>query len=138
LHAYEQATIEFGVKAKRISPTEAREQLSWMNGRVAVQRETLGAIVGRLNRSNRTQIEIPDPTIGNIPIGGDFELDDPVHFLRFIKSVRPDLKIMKCTFDGRQKLRLVEADTVLASNCHWDTQDPRSKQPRVRNLVPIP
>jgi len=138
LHAYEQATIEFGVRAQRISPSEAREQLSWMDGRVAVQRETLGAIVGRLNRSNRTQIEIPDATVGDIPIGGDFELDHPVHFLRFITSIRPDLRIMKCTIDRREKLRLVEADTALAPNCRWDTQEPHSRQPSVRSLVPNP
>jgi transmembrane sensor len=69
------------------SPDEIQRQLAWRDGNVAFFGEKLAEVASELNRYNITQIEIPDPTLSQLPMGGSFSPTDLGAFIRTISTM---------------------------------------------------
>jgi transmembrane sensor len=78
----------------RIKPSEERElqvvkvadadvsrKLSWTEGRLIFERQTLAEVVAEFNRYNRRQMVIADPAIAGRRVGGGFEATDIDSFI---------------------------------------------------------
>ena len=66
----------------------ARE-MAWREGKIAFAGETLGEAVAELNRYNRNKVEIADPDVAAIHIGGYFRATDPEGFARALEKSFP-------------------------------------------------
>jgi transmembrane sensor len=69
------------VHVQRVADADVTRKLSWVEGRLWFERETLANVVAEFNRYNRRQMVIADPTIVNLRIGGGFEATDPESFM---------------------------------------------------------
>lgn len=70
------------------APRIARE-LAWREGKVAFAGETLAEAVAELNRYNRNKLEIADPEVASIHVGGYFRATDPAGFARALEKSFP-------------------------------------------------
>jgi transmembrane sensor len=68
-----------------VRPSEMARRLSWRDGTLAFDGETLAQAVAEFNRYNRRQITIADPAIANLRIGGSFEATDPQSFVNALE-----------------------------------------------------
>lgn len=59
-----------------IAPAEADRQLAWREGMVSFDGESLATAVAEINRHNRRQIVIDDPTLASMPVVGVFRATD--------------------------------------------------------------
>lgn len=66
----------------------ARE-LAWREGKVAFAGETLAEAVAELNRYNKSKVEIADPEVAAIHVGGYFRATDPAGFARALEKSFP-------------------------------------------------
>lgn len=66
----------------------ARE-LAWREGKVAFAGETLAEAVAELNRYNKHKVEIADPEVAGIHVGGYFRATDPAGFARALEKSFP-------------------------------------------------
>lgn len=69
-----------------ISAVELGRRLAWTEGRWEFEGETLLDIVGELQRHTDRRIEIRDPEIANLRIGGYFDVGDVDGFLRALEE----------------------------------------------------
>jgi transmembrane sensor len=69
------------MQVKKIAEAEVDRKLSWTEGRLWFERQTLKDVVAEFNRYNRRQMVIADPAIENLRIGGGFEATDPESFI---------------------------------------------------------
>jgi transmembrane sensor len=69
------------VHVQRVADADLTRKLSWVEGRLWFERETLANVVAEFNRYNRRQMVIADPAIANLRIGGGFEATDPESFM---------------------------------------------------------
>lgn len=69
-----------------VSAAELGRQLAWTEGRWEFEGETLLAIVGELQRYTDRRIEIRDPEIATLRIGGYFDVGDVEGFLRALEE----------------------------------------------------
>ncbi len=63
-------------KAVTLSPHELKRRLSWQDGELWFEGETLAEAVAEFNRYNEKQLVIEDPTIANLLLGGRFQAQD--------------------------------------------------------------
>lgn len=70
------------------TPRIARE-LAWREGKVAFAGETLAEAVAELNRYNKNKVEIADPDVAAIHVGGYFRATDPAGFARALEKSFP-------------------------------------------------
>jgi len=61
-------------------------ELAWRQGKVAFAGETLAEAVAELNRYNRQQVEIADPRVAAIHVGGYFRATDPQGFAQALEQ----------------------------------------------------
>lgn len=66
----------------------ARE-MAWREGKIAFAGETLAEAVAELNRYNRNKVEIADPEVAAIHVGGYFRATDPEGFARALEKSFP-------------------------------------------------
>ena len=69
------------MQVKKVAEAEVERKLSWTEGRLWFERQTLKDVVAEFNRYNRRQMVIADPAIENLRIGGGFEATDPESFI---------------------------------------------------------
>lgn len=69
-----------------VSAAELGRHLAWTEGRWEFEGETLLAIVGELQRYTDRRIEIRDPEIATLRIGGYFDVGDVEGFLRALEE----------------------------------------------------
>lgn len=72
------------VKLARLGPDEVDRILSWRNGMLAFEGETLGQAASDFGRYGLPRIEITDPKLAATPITGLFTANDPAGFARAI------------------------------------------------------
>jgi transmembrane sensor len=65
---------------RNLDPTEVFHKLEWTRGRLNFDGQTLLDAVEEMNRFNHTRVQIDDPSISNLRIGGDFAATDPRTF----------------------------------------------------------
>ncbi len=73
------------LRSVAVKPSEMSRRLSWLEGRLAFDGETLAQAAAEFNRYNRRQITIADPTIANLRVGGSFEATDPQSFVNALE-----------------------------------------------------
>jgi len=66
---------------EKVAEADVSRKLSWTEGRLWFERQTLADVVAEFNRYNRRQLVIADPSIANLRIGGGFEATDPESFV---------------------------------------------------------
>lgn len=76
----------YGVEVRRLDLTEAERHLSWRSGDLAFQGETLEEVVKEFNRYNRRQLQIADPSLRSIRVGGTFKGTDVDSFLAALRT----------------------------------------------------
>jgi len=64
------------LEVQHLPATEVSRQLTWQNGMLQFDGQSLAEAVTDFNRSNRQQIHIGDPVIGQLHIGGLFRAAD--------------------------------------------------------------
>lgn len=62
----------------RLSQADVERQLSWRDGRLELNGETLDTAIAEMNRHNALQLRIGDPALGRESLYGSFRLDDAV------------------------------------------------------------
>jgi transmembrane sensor len=66
---------------EKVAEADLSKKLSWTEGRLWFERQRLADVVAEFNRYNRRQMEIADPAIADLRIGGGFEATDPDSFI---------------------------------------------------------
>ena len=66
---------------EKVAEADVSRKLSWTEGRLWFERQRLADVVAEFNRYNRRQMEIADPAIADLRIGGGFEATDPESFI---------------------------------------------------------
>jgi transmembrane sensor len=69
------------MQVQKVAEADVDRKLSWTEGRLWFERQTLKDVVTEFNRYNRRQMVIADPAIENLRIGGGFEATDPESFI---------------------------------------------------------
>jgi transmembrane sensor len=64
-------------------------EMAWREGKIAFAGETLGEAVAELNRYNRQKVEIADPSVAAIHVGGYFRATDPQGFAAALEKSFP-------------------------------------------------
>lgn len=65
-----------------LSAEDISGKLAWISGRLVFQGEKLGEVVAEINRYNQRQLEVSDPDIAGVRIGGTFNPSDPQGFIK--------------------------------------------------------
>jgi transmembrane sensor len=82
---------DFDVERRAVTPQEIEHHLAWVNGQLIFENATLGETVAEFNRYNRRRLEIDDPALGQIRLGGAFSstnVDEFVVELNTLFSIR--------------------------------------------------
>jgi transmembrane sensor len=82
---------DFDVERRTVTPQEIEHHLAWVNGQLIFENATLGETVAEFNRYNRRQLEIEDPALGQIRLGGAFSstnVDEFIVELNTLFSIR--------------------------------------------------
>jgi transmembrane sensor len=77
------ATVRNGrVDATMAEEDDITSKLAWTTGRLMFQGEKLSDVVDELNRYNQRKLQVTDPDIAELRIGGTFQATDPDGFAR--------------------------------------------------------
>ena len=85
---------DFEVQTRRVGLDELEHRLAWVNGNLFFSGETLGEAVEEFNRYNWRKLQVADPAISQIRLGGKFEttnLDSFVQALKQVYGIRADV-----------------------------------------------
>ncbi len=97
LEAGELASIRAeSVNVARVGVKELNRRLSWTQGLLSFQGETLSEVTDEFNRYNRKHLIVIDPSISNRRIGGAFQATDPDGFVSALQKdfgVRADERV---------------------------------------------
>jgi transmembrane sensor len=93
------------VRPVKIGLQDMKRQLSWTQGRLVFEGETLQEAVSELNRYNPRTLVIADPAIANIRVGGSFQPTDPESF---VTALERSFGIAVQSADAKE-IRLVRA-----------------------------
>lgn len=74
------------LESAAVKPADISRRLSWIEGRLTFDGETLAEAVAEFNRYNRRQITLADPAIANVRVGGSFEATDPQSFINALEQ----------------------------------------------------
>jgi transmembrane sensor len=70
-----------------IHKVDSRRELSWADGRLVFEQNSVAEVAQRFNRFNRVQIQILDPNLAARPVSAVFDASDPEAFITFLESV---------------------------------------------------
>ncbi len=73
-------------KILKLSRSEVDRRLAWENGRLEFEGEPIADAVTEFNRYNNLQLEVSDPGIGAIRIGGTFDARNPEGFVSTLEK----------------------------------------------------
>jgi transmembrane sensor len=85
------ASADFEVDRHEASPQDIERHLAWTNGQLIFENATLEETISEFNRYNRRQLQIGDPDIAQVHIGGAFrstDIDDLVVELNSLFGIR--------------------------------------------------
>lgn len=87
LHAGQQARFPEsadGIRPQpvRLKPADVERQLSWLQGRLDLDGETLDDAVFEMNRHSGVRLRVGDPALGRESLYGSFRMDDAAGFAR--------------------------------------------------------
>jgi transmembrane sensor len=74
------------VSVSHVEPQQLERRLAWTMGRLEFHGETLGEAVSEFNRYNRRQLQISDPSLAVLRVGGTFNATDPESFAAALVS----------------------------------------------------
>ena len=89
-----------------IRRVDSRRELSWADGRLVFEHDSVEEVVRRFNRFNRVQMEVRDPKLAARPVSAVFDASDPEAFIVFLESVanvrvtRPSPDVIVLTSEG--------------------------------------
>jgi transmembrane sensor len=89
-----------------IRRVDSRRELSWADGRLVFEHDSVADVVRRFNRFNRVQMEVRDPKLAARPVSAVFDASDPEAFIVFLESVanvrvtRPSPDVIVLTSEG--------------------------------------
>jgi len=66
---------------------DSHRELSWADGRLIFDHESVAEVVRRFNRLNRIQMQVLDPQLAVRPVSAVFDAADPEAFITFLESV---------------------------------------------------
>lgn len=75
-----------GVAVQRIAQPEVARRLAWQDGELEFDGDPLIEVVSQFNRYNHRRLEISDPQIASLKVGGNFRATDIDGFLRAMRS----------------------------------------------------
>lgn len=75
-----------GIAVTPIEPARIRQRISWQDGLVQFDGETLAQAVEEFNRYRATPLVIGDPAIASLRVGGAFRLDRSEDFVQALQS----------------------------------------------------
>ncbi|HEY0340509.1 MAG TPA: hypothetical protein VGC34_06875, partial [Steroidobacteraceae bacterium] len=65
-------SAEFDVERKAVTQQQIDHHLAWVNGQLIFENATLAETLEEFNRYNRRKLQISDPTLAQMPLGGAF------------------------------------------------------------------
>jgi transmembrane sensor len=74
-------------RVRAISSDELSRRLAWRDGHLAFGGETLAEIVAQFNRYNVRQLQIADPRVAGVRLGGRFRADELETFVEALPAV---------------------------------------------------
>jgi transmembrane sensor len=84
-------TADFDVERRAVSAQEIEHHLAWVNGQLVFENATLAETIAEFNRYNRRKLQIDDPTLAQIHLGGAFSstnVDEFIVELNTLFSIR--------------------------------------------------
>ncbi len=75
------------VNVQSVQTDSIVRRLAWTEGKLVFNEETLAAAVAEINRYNRQQIVIRDPSLATLHVGGTFEATDLPSFLSALERI---------------------------------------------------
>ena len=73
-------------EVRTVAPEVIRAELSWQRLRLNFSGTPLADVIGQFNRHNQVQLEIADPALATLPIGGSFRPENVEAFVRLLAS----------------------------------------------------
>jgi transmembrane sensor len=83
----QQITVSRGGAAEAVREVNAARELSWAEGRLSFENDSIAAVVEEFNRYNNLQIHIADATLAGRTMSGVFNASDPESFVAFVQSM---------------------------------------------------
>jgi transmembrane sensor len=83
----QQVTVTPSGSTERVREVNAERELSWAEGRLTFENDSVGSVVETFNRYNNMQIHIADATLVDRTMSGVFDASDPESFIAFLQSV---------------------------------------------------
>jgi transmembrane sensor len=74
-------STDFDVERKVVTQAEIDHGLAWVNGQLVFENATLAETIEEFNRYNRRKLEINDPTLAQIRLGGAFSSTNVDEFI---------------------------------------------------------
>ncbi len=71
---------------ERVAPAAVREALAWQGPRLVFSDTPLAEAIAQFNRRNAVQLEVADPALGTLPIGGSFRAENVEGFVRLLAA----------------------------------------------------
>ena len=69
---------------EQLTAEALREELAWQDSRLVFIETPLAKVVQQFNRRNQVQIELGDPALGSLPVGGSFRAENVEAFVRLL------------------------------------------------------
>ena len=70
----------------RVEPQQLERRFAWTAGKLQFRGETLGEAVTEFNRYNRRHLQLADPALARLRVGGNFSATDPESFAAALTS----------------------------------------------------
>jgi len=87
LSAGQQVTVTRSGFAEGVRDVNAERELSWAEGRLTFENDSVASVVETFNRYNNLQIHVADPALADRTMSGVFDASDPESFIAFLQSV---------------------------------------------------
>jgi ferric-dicitrate binding protein FerR (iron transport regulator) len=92
-------------------PDELLRQTTWTSGSLTFRGSTVAEIAAELNRYNRTQLIIEDPTLAHKQITATFVTNDPESFVTKLGTIFPSLTLITHREGDQIRIR-IEGETT--------------------------
>jgi transmembrane sensor len=74
------------ISVSRVEPQQLERRFAWTSGKLQFRGETLDEAVAEINRYNRRHLELADPALAQLRVGGTFNATDPESFAAALAS----------------------------------------------------
>lgn len=83
----QQVTVPPTGSAEAVREVNAERELSWAEGRLSFENDSVAAVVETFNRYNNLQIHVADASLADRTMSGVFNASDPESFIAFMQSM---------------------------------------------------